>query len=72
MGDELSELINIKSSTLGSSKLLDCPADELSSLIWIKIVNFILIFPVPSLFLEKWIVNEFIVQEFIENIELFH
>ena len=72
MGNKLSELIEVASATFGGTKPLDVSGDIFCSFIRIVVVKFLLILLIEALLLHQWIMNELIVQEFIENVKLFH
>lgn len=71
MSDQLPKLIKIRDSTLRRSQSLYGLRQLLSPLIRILIIDLFLILLEKPLFLHKRVVNELIIQEFVEDIQLF-
>jgi len=68
--NELPELIKVRNTSFRGSKSPNISRHVFSSLIGIVVFTLILVLSVPSLLLHERIVDEFIIQELVEDVQL--
>ena len=70
VSDELAELVKVRHAAFSGAQSFDVPGNSLSALVRIHITQALLVLAIEALLLQKRIMNELVVQEFVEDVQL--